>query len=505
MPVTVPSYGEIEAQVDAFFRTRFPGRDLGSESWLGKQIRAISMALLSLQKSVGDADADGTPSARTSPARLDEFAVLFGLPSNSGGFGRDLAVAATGGAGTLRGTNATVYGDGLILYASDGATKIKLSGAVTLPGAPPGTSTAPGAFVAETKGNAGNLRIGSILTFASPPTGADSTVALTTALTGGADAESDASLLKRIFDRLQQPPKGGAAADYKVWSEQGSPLVSRAYVYPNRGGTGTVQSVITRAGSGITRKPATSVRDAVDAFVLTKRPVTVQEFKTLLPATAASGVRIQARLKPARDKYKFDWDDSAAVYSVVSWAPGPPVIVVINNESSLSTLKTAIDAGLKPRLQLEITGGPIVPVPIRATAWAPFGAGTIGVTLENPLPAGALGAATVATAGDRVTASGPIAKQIGDALLAYVDALGPSRAEGFSGLEDTWEDAIAIARLTEIALSQIDAADGLTRLVANVAVPGGITIDGMTADRVAAADIAGAPELLYAKFVVVIQ
>src|SRR5262245_35778799 len=97
MAITTYSLDQLEAQVLAYFQNRFPGRDLGTESWLGKQARAIAMALLALEKAIEDADHDAAPSPKTSTAALDAFALLFGLPSNQGGYGRNGATNASGG------------------------------------------------------------------------------------------------------------------------------------------------------------------------------------------------------------------------------------------------------------------------------------------------------------------------------------------------------------------------------------------------------------------------
>src|SRR4051794_17171665 len=111
MPLTVHSLDDLQSSVLAYFSNRFPGRDLGTESFLGKQARAIAMALLLIQAAVQDADQDSSPGPKTSTGALDAFAVLFGLPSNQGGYGRNGAVPASGGQGPVTGTNATSYPD----------------------------------------------------------------------------------------------------------------------------------------------------------------------------------------------------------------------------------------------------------------------------------------------------------------------------------------------------------------------------------------------------------
>lgn|SRR5574341_131798 len=499
MPIAVYTLSQIEDQLRSFFAARFPNRDLGSESWLGKQWRALSMALLLVQKAVADADKDGTPSQDSSTAALDQFAYVFGVPKNTGGYGRDAATAASDGAGLVSGTNGTVFGDGLVLLASDGVTQVKTSGSVTVPGSPPGSGSVEASFVAVTTGTAGNLAVGSVLTFVSPPSGGSSTVTLTSALSGAVDKETDAQLLERVLLRLQQPPKGGAASDYKTWAEAGSTAVYRAHVYPHRGGLGTVEVAVVSAGSGTARVPSSAVKTAVDSYVATVRPVTVEGYKTLLPYTAPTGMSIVARLKPSLTKYNFDWDDTAATYTVDLYTAGSPSTLRLNTLAPQS-LKDAIDlvGGTDPRIVVAATAGPVVPVQVKATAWSDAG-GKTTLTLENPLPTGFLAPAV----GNNVTAGGPTFAQTANAVLAYVDSLGPSRVGFESVLTDLWEDTCAVARITEICLGQKDT-DG-TRFFTNVAATNGITINGLTGDVTGAADNAGSPELLYAKSVVVKQ
>jgi len=59
-----------------------------------------------------------------------------------------------------------------------------LSGAIAVAGAPPGAGSVVGKFIAVTPGTAGNLPVGTVLTWQSPPSGADSTVTLTSPLRG---------------------------------------------------------------------------------------------------------------------------------------------------------------------------------------------------------------------------------------------------------------------------------------------------------------------------------
>jgi uncharacterized phage protein gp47/JayE len=118
-------------------------------------------------------------------------------------------------------------------------------------------------FISVTKGTKANLSTGSILTWISPPIGISSTITLTSALQKARDAESDMELLARLLQRIQNPQRGGTAADYRFWAENsfnvltGAALdIFRAYTYPLRDGLGTVDEFATLNGSGTARAPS---------------------------------------------------------------------------------------------------------------------------------------------------------------------------------------------------------------------------------------------------------
>ena len=70
---------------------------------------------------------------------------------------------------------------------------------------------------------------------------ASSSVATVIHLTGGTDTETDEQLRARILHRIQNPPMGGAAADYVAWA-LAVPGVTRAWAAPEQGvGTITVR------------------------------------------------------------------------------------------------------------------------------------------------------------------------------------------------------------------------------------------------------------------------
>lgn len=123
------------------------------------------------------------------------------------------------------------------------------------------------AAAAIVAGAAGNQTNNTPVTVSSPPTGITNAATLLT-MTSGADVEADASLLQRLLLELSELPQGGNAADYRRWALS-VPGVDRAYVFPARRGTGTVDVV----PMPVTGLPSAPLLAAVQAVLDAKRPV----------------------------------------------------------------------------------------------------------------------------------------------------------------------------------------------------------------------------------------
>jgi hypothetical protein len=498
MPLTsVASLQTLEQQAIAFVRNRFPGRATGPQNFLGKIARVVAMALFSLQRTAEAIDKDAAPTDKTSSLALDLWAFIFGVPSNAGGYGRNQATPATGGQATITGTAGTVVSAGLLLLAPDGVTQIQLVSAVAISGI--------GNFVAVTKGTVGNLLLGTVLTWVSPPAGCDPTVTLSAPLANAIDTETNQSLLGRIYSRLQQPPKGGAEVDYATWAEQVTGGVARGYPYPLRGGTGTVHLVLVRAGaSGLGRKPTTDlIASTTNAVVGTStaqglRPCTAEGFAVLSPYTtppamyfSPTGLVIKLRMVPAASKYAFDWQSggvplTVAAYSATGGVGGAPSVTI--SAAVPPSLSTAAASGTGPRLQIFSAGLAVPPVVQVASVDS---SGTILTLVKAPpLPP---------APGDMVYPWGPMVPAVSAAALEYVDGIGPSRQSGYADPTDPWEDTCAIARLEQVALNATDA-DGVTRFASNVATPA--TINGSSQD-VQAQDNFNGVELLWCSAMIV--
>ena len=149
------------------------------------------------------------------------------------GIQRKSANAATGNA-TGTGTNGTLIPAATVLVRADGARFLTNSAAVVALG------IVTVAVTAEDAGAAGNCPTGQALTLASPVAGiASQMVVAVPGLSGGTAEEADAELLARLLLRIRNPPHGGNSTDYKQWALEVTE-VTRAWVYPNWMGPGTV-------------------------------------------------------------------------------------------------------------------------------------------------------------------------------------------------------------------------------------------------------------------------
>lgn len=499
--IPIPDYNTILAQVLAFFRNRFPGKDTHTESFLGKAARALARTIAYLLVSLQSVDQDAVPSQKTSRTALNNMAFAYGIVSNLGSFGPNGPIAANGGVGTFTGTNGQPIPDGTLLTAPDGVTVLKTSGLQTIPGVPPGSGAVSINVVAVTAGTAGNLAAGQTLTLQSPPAGIDGTATLTTGTANGLDSEANDSLLGRIFGRWQNPPKGGAGPDYRTWAE-GVVGVSRAYVYPKRTGTGTVDVIITSAGSGPGRDPGATVRTNVDNAingnpsanppVIGLRPVTSSGTNIRRPYMPA-GLAIRVRVIVSQPKYAFDWALGTTALTVASYAA--PTITT--NETLPLSLTQAVDAYIAnpstvapPRLQVISTGMPApgIATPVAVVNYNP-GAKTL--TLQTPVPS----AFTNPVAGNAIYPYGPAvpllaagsnAAKIGG-VQGYIDSLGPSRSSGYANPLDVWSDTASYIAVGQSVIDTVDT-DGVTKPASRVL---SATINGSAQDVTATDDFHG--------------
>ena len=300
---------------------------------------------------------------------------------------------------------------------------------------------------AVTKGEAGNLAVGTVLRWGSPPPGLASTLTLTTALSGGYASESDVDLALRIVRRLQNRPKGGSSNDYREWAEaaeDGSGAlvgVLRAYVYPMRDGAGSVTVVPTLGGSGQARIPSTTQITQIQAWVDSLRIATDSCFVTKPRVVAGEELSIVAYVQ-TQPTARMEWSDTSTVTAVSG--TGTSLVV----DALPASLSDAVDNSNKPRLAIVLTSP--IPFVSRVTAYVvdtPM-AGQHTLTLETSLPS--------SPASKRVHPAGSVTVPVAAAILSTIDSLGPSRSSGMADANDRWEDRVTVAALAAAVVSAVD-------------------------------------------------
>lgn len=157
-------------------------------------------------------------------------------------------------------------------------------------------------------GTIGNREAGQTYTLVSPVVGVDAE-AVGSEMAGGAEAESDESLRKRLLFRLQNPPRGGAKEDYIAWAEE-VPGVTRAWCFPKEQGIGTV--VVRFATDGMTEDgiPTSGMVQIVSDYIAEVAPVTATPYvvapvakpvnfriKDLIPDSESVRAHVEAELK----------------------------------------------------------------------------------------------------------------------------------------------------------------------------------------------------------------
>lgn len=171
------------------------------------------------------------------PEFLYRHAAVYGLsliqPAAASG---TIAFSGLAGSPIPQGTEAKIQGVGGVAFVTTAAGTVGAGGTVNVPAQ------------ASLAGSAGNQATGTALTLTSAPPGVQST-AQVIAMNGGADLETDVSLLARLLDIRKNPPAGGNQYDYIRWAKE-VPGVARAFCYPLRRGADTTDVAIVPAGGG---------------------------------------------------------------------------------------------------------------------------------------------------------------------------------------------------------------------------------------------------------------
>lgn len=255
-------------------------------------------------------------------------------------------------------------------------------------------------------GAATRLAAGETLTFIEEIAGIAPEAELQLALDeDGEDAEQDGPYSQRLIDRWRSPPLGGATNDYRTWALQVSGVAS-AYVYPLRGGLGTVDVVGLHQGSGSARSLTPSERTTLLTYLSSKRPVSVAGLRVL--ETLAQTVDVEVAVRPLAARLDFDWVDQT-----------PPVVSAWNASTRTLTLTAARPETMTAggRVVIATAGGTGAPIAIESLPVT-----TTELVLEQVPP-------VAPVAGDLVYAGGPLTAPCRAAIIALIDSLGSANPD----------------------------------------------------------------------------
>lgn len=172
--------------------------------------------------------------------------------------------------------------------------------------------------------------------FMAAPAGVQSECVVSTQ--GGVDAESDASLLDRLLERLRRPPAGGNQYDYKNWalSVDG---VTNAFVYPLRRGLGTVDIAIV-SGNDL---PSDSVIRQTQDYIDSVRPVTAKNVRVFAPDAVAIDVQVQLKLDGSTTLDKATAEVQAALQAYFATLALADDLIVSQIQTAISNVQGVID------------------------------------------------------------------------------------------------------------------------------------------------------------------
>jgi len=273
MPWNTPTLREVRGLVRDSLRASLPGADASVPNSVLRVLSDNQGALCHLTLQYIDWLALQLLPDTAEHEWLDRHGEIW-LVGPGGTVGRKVATPAVGLA-EFEGPAGTVVPINTQL-SSGGGIGYELTATVTI-----GTIPTKGPIRALDPGTASNLVTGTPLTVANVPAVTGATV---TELYGGTDEETDDQLRARVLHRIRLPPQGGAAHDYVQWA-LATPGCTRAWVYPNEMGMGTVTVRVmfddVRADNG--GFPFLVDLGAVESYIDIMRPVAVKDFWVLAP------------------------------------------------------------------------------------------------------------------------------------------------------------------------------------------------------------------------------
>lgn len=260
MPFQRPNLPELIEQKETDIEARLPGADA--------RMRRSNLNVLARVQAAGDHGLYGFIEwiskqmlPDTAEAEfLDRHAKVWGITRTAASF-------ASGNV-TFAGTNGTTIPAGTKLKRSNDTIYTMPNEALI------GSATVTTAVFADAAGADSNGDAAGAINLLSPIAGLTSQATIAAGgLTGGADTEMDEAHRERVMARIQQPAHGGAGFDYVTWALE-QPGVTRAWVYPQELGLGTVTVRFMMDDIYSDGIPLASDVNALQAAIDLVRPVT---------------------------------------------------------------------------------------------------------------------------------------------------------------------------------------------------------------------------------------
>ena len=279
MPYPRPTLMQLDEQLRADIVSRLPGTDpLLRRSYIGALVRGLAGGLHELygfQQWIAD---QAFPDTAEGPELL-RWAAIRGITP--------VAATKAEGAILVEGTVGTVVPANTV-WRSGADVDYQSTAEFVMPAAGSGNIDVEAVVAAA----AGNAAVGVILSLVSPIVGLVSQANVSTALAGGADIESIASVRARLLSRIQNPPRGGTSEDYVFWSRSAHPDVTRAWGRPLAGGPGTVTVYFMTDDATANGIPNAATVTTVNTYIQARRPVTAA-VTVSGPAAAALNFTVQ--------------------------------------------------------------------------------------------------------------------------------------------------------------------------------------------------------------------
>jgi len=292
----IPTPQEIRDQWFSEAQAQFPDTDPRLEkSLIGIIGKALSLAVHGMYVYLGFI-ARQIFASTAEAEYLDLHGTQLGLPR--------LEATKSTGTATATGVNGSVIPVGTQLSSGDDTFYQVLTEAVIAGG------VAVLSLESVTFGASTNQAQSVQLIFTSPPSGVVSEAIVDTAgLTGGTDREADEPFRERIRFRRQNPIQCGTATDYIQWALEVN-QVSRAFVYPNELGVGTVVVRFMTDSFTVDGIPTASKVTEVTDYITERMPVNV--LLTVLAPVAvpvALNIQISPFTQPVIDAVTLEVND----------------------------------------------------------------------------------------------------------------------------------------------------------------------------------------------------